>query len=88
MGAFICEKCGCVDNTATSNFWDKWKLVCAICDPSSAPKIQKMNLVAFKRKPPQNKKDFCAKCGMDMHTCGGRHPYLEVKPKPRARRGR
>jgi hypothetical protein len=39
MSLFMCEKCGCVENTATSNYWtDKYSkppkpLLCSECDP-------------------------------------------------------
>ena len=81
MGAFICSKCGCVDNTATSNFWTTRKLLCTKCDPCEFPDMQKMNLEAFKREPPKDLEDFCFICGFDTHTCEGRHPYLK-EPKP------
>ena len=32
MSLFQCEKCGCVENTATSNFWMGNKCLCSECD--------------------------------------------------------
>jgi len=37
MSTFICEKCGSVENTATSNYWvqqlDDEMFLCSECDP-------------------------------------------------------
>lgn len=35
MPIFQCEGCGCIDNTATSNFWTRTTLspLCSACDP-------------------------------------------------------
>jgi len=38
MPLFKCSKCGCVENTALSNYWtqyliDKTKALCSDCDP-------------------------------------------------------
>lgn len=37
MPIFVCDKCNCIDNTATSNFWDRLangkELLCSECDP-------------------------------------------------------
>ena len=36
MSIYICEKCGCLENTATSNYWvnklNKRALFCSECD--------------------------------------------------------
>ena len=32
MPIFRCEQCGCVENTAASNFWEGSRL-CSQCDP-------------------------------------------------------
>jgi len=39
MGLYMCEECGCVENTALGNFWIKSltkdkKALCTECDPS------------------------------------------------------
>lgn len=37
MPLFRCSKCGCVENTALSNFWqavDKANALCSECDPA------------------------------------------------------
>lgn len=41
MPLFKCEKCGCVENTATSNYWSRYTVgeangpaLCSECDPS------------------------------------------------------
>lgn len=37
MPLFRCSRCGCVENTAVSNFWqapDKTNALCSECDPS------------------------------------------------------
>jgi hypothetical protein len=43
MSLFVCEKCNCVDNTATSRYWNQmmeardkgkeFKPLCSECDP-------------------------------------------------------
>lgn len=35
MSLFVCEDCGCIENTALSNFWrrGKGKALCSECDP-------------------------------------------------------
>ena len=37
MPLFCCSQCGCVENTAMSNYWqavDKSKALCSECDPA------------------------------------------------------
>lgn len=50
MSAFICEKCGCVENTALSRYWYREKneeALCSECDK----KIGKWHDCFPKRKP-------------------------------------
>lgn len=44
MSAFVCSQCGCVENTATSNYWEQKypfgggeskPLLCSECDPET-----------------------------------------------------
>jgi hypothetical protein len=38
MPLFMCRECGCVENTACANYWDRRysdkPLLCSACDPS------------------------------------------------------
>jgi hypothetical protein len=38
MPLFVCESCGCVENTATCNFWkakrERTPYLCSACDPA------------------------------------------------------
>lgn len=40
MSLFVCDTCGCVENTATSNYWRRRALhmaaLCSQCDPEIA----------------------------------------------------
>lgn len=31
MSLFVCSKCGCIENTATSNYWDFEPIASALC---------------------------------------------------------
>jgi hypothetical protein len=37
MSLFVCEECGCIENTATSRFWfrGEGKALCSGCDPQA-----------------------------------------------------
>ena len=37
MGVFVCDSCGCLENTALSNYWIRNKgtpALCSACDPA------------------------------------------------------
>ena len=53
MPIFLCEECGCVENTACSHFWWKnEKKLCSECDP----RIGKWHGIFEKRLPTEGER--------------------------------
>ena len=56
MSIFICSKCGCIENTAVSNYWyDKMKKQQALCSECD-PKIGKWHGKFPKEKPTEEQR--------------------------------
>jgi len=68
MGAFVCDKCGCLENTALSNYWTREEgspALCSACDPE----IGKWHGAFLRRKWDGNPEGICNKDSKEFGYC-------------------
>jgi len=68
MGAFVCDKCGCLENTALSNYWVREEgspALCSACDPE----IGKWHGTFPRRKWDGNPDGICNKDPKEFGYC-------------------
>lgn len=63
MSLFVCSKCGCIDNTATSYYW-------ALIRPCKN-RIYDKSLKGYEGKP------LCSECAAIEYSKGGRSGAIE-----------
>ena len=72
MSIFICDWCGCVENTALCRVWVTGKRICSECDP----KIKKWH-GAFSKSKPGKTDNFCPVCKFS-HNPGKKNCYEDL----------
>lgn len=68
MGAFVCDSCGCLENTALSNYWIRKKgspALCSECDP----KIKRWHGCFERKKWDGNPEGICNKDPKEFEYC-------------------